>query len=71
MGHTVKRCKQPIKEEEGAAAGAQENLGFGTTDTATGGGGGGWDNGTGAPGGSAHNDWETSTPAPVAVGGGW
>ena len=81
MGHTIKRCKQPIKEDEnagGADTGAGEafgDAGAGGFDAGTGGfdagagtGGGDWN--TPAASGSAHNDWEVSQPAPVAVGGG-
>ena len=72
MGHTVKRCKQPIKEDAGAADG-KEDVGFDTADTNT--GGGGWDGGAAATGGSANNDWEnaaSATPVAVAVAdGGW
>ena len=63
MGHTIKRCKQPIKEEEGGDTGfGGEDAGFG---------GGGFGNDAGAGFNSGHNDWETGSAAPaVAVGGG-
>jgi hypothetical protein len=75
MGHTVKRCKQPIKDEEG---GSMENDG-GFGGESSGGGGGGWEQPV-ATGGSGQPEWESNnadTPAfggaaPVAaVGGGW
>ena len=78
MGHTVKRCKEPIKEDENAGgppagepfgdAGGFDT-GAGGFDSGTGGGSGEWET-PAATGGSAHNEWETSKPAPVAVGGG-
>lgn len=83
-GHTIKRCKQPIKEQENArpsgdAAGSGQ--GFGNADSGNvGSGGGDWDKpdgGSADAGGDAwdsgkvtgQNDWE-SNAAPVAVGGG-
>ena len=70
MGHGVKRCKLPLKEEDGATGG-QENLGFDSADTKAG-GGGGWEDGAAATGGSANNDWENAASGtPVAVAGGW
>jgi cellular nucleic acid-binding protein len=62
MGHTVKRCKEPIAED--GADGADGGVGIGN------GGGevkatGGWDTGDAAPTG----DWQTETPA--ADSGGW
>ena len=73
MGHTIRRCKEPIKEDVGAADG-KENLGFDTAGTNT--GGNGWDDGAAASGGSANKDWEnTASATPVAVpsggGSGW
>lgn len=83
MGHTVKKCKQPIKEDENAAPaggfGDASGGGFGDTATfgdapaADAGASGGWDN-PAPTGGSAHNDWETGNSNAVAVGGagdGW
>lgn len=71
MGHTIKRCKEPIKEDENAPTGGQEGQGFGAAD-ASAGAGGDWNAGT-TTNGAAHNDWEVATPAEVTVsgGGGW
>ena len=70
MGHTVKRCPQPIKENENAGGDAGfGNSGFDApapADTST--AGGDWNNADAAAG-SGHNDWEKSNPT-VAVGGG-
>ena len=82
MGHTIKRCKQPIKEDENAP-GAAETFGdaaAGAFDSGAGAGdfdapaagGNEWDTSAAATGGSAHNDWETSQPVAVAaVGTAW
>jgi hypothetical protein len=69
MGHTVRRCKQPIKEDE-AATGGTENVGFDTAEVTTPGGGNGWDKDAATTGGSANNEWENTAPAPIAAGGG-
>ena len=67
MGHTVRRCKEPIKEDENAPP-ATGGGGFGPVDTSK--GGSGWDDGA-ATGGSAHNDWEVSGASVSVGGGGW
>ena len=56
MGHTVKRCKEPIKEDNGFGGG--DDAGFG----------GGEDAGFGA-GGDGGAGWETPGAAPVSAGG--
>jgi hypothetical protein len=66
-GHTIKRCKEPIKEEESAPAADYGESGagdFGAGDN----GGSDW-NPPAPTGISAHNEWE-SGPAPVAVSAG-
>jgi len=65
MGHTVKRCKEPVKEEAGGAIEGET-------------GGGGWEQQP-VTGDSGQPEWEsnnTDTPtfagqAPITVGGGW
>jgi hypothetical protein len=71
-GHTIKRCKQPIKEQENTNPSGDGDGGFGdAADSGAGAGGGGWDDKPAADSG-AGGDWETQA-APVAVsgGGGW
>ena len=71
MGHTIKRCKEPVKEEAG---GAMENDGVFGGET----GGGGWDQ-PAVTGDSGQPEWESNnadTPAfagqaPITVSGGW
>lgn len=58
MGHTVKRCKEPVKEEDGGFDGG--DTGFNN------GGATGFGETTGAGG----NEWETPA-APVVSAGGW
>ena len=67
MGHTIKRCKQPIKEEEKTGG----DGGFGDAGASkTDGGSGGWNSGAGAAdSGSGQASWE-SKPAGV-IAGGW
>jgi hypothetical protein len=72
MGHTIKRCKQPIKDEKG---GDMEN--DGGIGGEPGGGDGGWEQ-PGATGGSGQPEWESdnaktpgfgsSTPSTTVVG---
>lgn len=75
-GHTVKRCKQPIKEQENAGPTGGDAASFGNSggfDNANGGAGGDW-NQSGDTGASAgQQDWEKVVPeAPAAAaGGGW
>ena len=60
MGHTVKRCKQPIKKEEGS-----EDL---ENDGGGGRGGDGWEQ-LGATDGSGQPEWESKNAETQAFGG--
>ena len=70
MGHGLKRCPEPIKEDKNTGGDAGfGNSGFDAPAPAdTGAASAGW-NDADAGAGSGHNDWMKSTPT-VAVGGG-
>ena len=65
MGHGLKRCKEPIKVDDGFGGG--DNAGFsGGGDTGFSGG----DNGTGESADAGGAEWETPA-APAVSAGGW
>lgn len=81
MGHGLKRCKEPLKEELQTGPGG--GFDSGAAGSGTIGGGAGWENndagaavsGDWANAGSApvtgQNDWEKADPVPVAATSGW
>lgn len=69
-GHTIARCKQPKKEEEGAR-GADASGGFESADAGAGGGSGDWNDAAAPTGGSGQAAWETPAAAVSVGGGGW
>lgn len=78
MGHTHKRCKQPLKEElqtggatGGAPAGATGGSGGFETADAGATAGGGWEAADATTSGAGQNDWETSSTVAVTAGGKW
>lgn len=78
MGHTIARCKEPIKEKENAPAAGGDGFvdaadgGFsdaGANDGAT---AGGWDDGAASGAATGGNAWESNTSAvTVSAGSGW
>ena len=67
MGHTVRRCKEPVKAEAG---GDMENSGgFGGESSGGSGGSSDWEQ-PGATGGSGQPEWESHNAEIKAFGGG-